>query len=127
MTRQKKAGRGWGSAPLPLALYAGLIGGLSLWAVFAQAELSGAKLEGLVHSLQSIKAESRDLAELVRAHKLTSRFAIAETGNAMKMAKELQQEATKIDAEGDDSRTRALASALANEIIQEDEPKSLSP
>jgi biopolymer transport protein ExbB/TolQ len=128
MASKQKAGTGWGSALwMSLALYASLILGLSIWALVAQAGLSGAKLGGVVHSLQSIKAEKRDLAELVRAHKLTLRFATAEIGNAVKMAKELQQEATKIDTEGDDSRTRALASALAKEIIQENEPKSPSP
>jgi hypothetical protein len=112
---------------IALGLYACVIVVLSLLAIYAQSQLTTAKLRGVISSLKSINAESQALSQLRGAGALSESFVSAEMSNAAQVAKGLKQTAEKIDAPEQERATRDTALDLAARIVAKGESRSSPP
>jgi hypothetical protein len=109
---------------LAVGIYALVIAGLALLAAGAASSLTSAKLQGIVHALQSIASERNELTRLREAGRVSEYFMSAEAAKAAQLAKDLRDSAATIDVPEKDKATRESATALASKIIAEAEGRS---
>jgi hypothetical protein len=108
-----------GTLTLAVGIYALLIAGLSVFAALAKSSLTDAKLQGVLHALQSIAAERKELAKAGDSEKVSRNFASAETAKTQQLAKDLLDTAAKMEVSPQNKAARDNATALATQIVAE--------
>jgi hypothetical protein len=102
-----------------VGLYGLLIAGLTVLARLTASSLNPAKLQGMIHALQSMAAEQKQLGELRVTSEISHYFVSAEMAKIAQLADDLGHNAAKMKIAPRDEVARDKARALAAELTTE--------
>jgi hypothetical protein len=109
-----------GKPLIAVIVYALLIAALAAAAAVGRTFLDSARLQGVVHTLQSLSSEQKELAKFRDNGDLSPSFVSAETTMTVQAAEDLLQSLAKMDISAEDKNTHDSAVALAKRVVAKD-------